>query len=158
MGKWPHLKRLSRIWLDRPVFFITVCTCNRRRVLAEDAVVSILRHEWHTARIRHGWLVGRYVVMPDHVHFFCAEAPEGSRHPLSRFVGCWKEWSAKTSCRTLFLDAPLWQERFFDHALRSDESYSQKWAYVRDNPVRAGLAESWEEWPWQGFVDFDAPK
>ena len=33
----------------------------------------------------------------------------------------------------------LWQPGFFDHLLRNDESYSQKWEYVRENPVRAGL-------------------
>ena len=31
------------------------------------------------------------------------------------------------------------QEGFFDHLLRSYESYAQKWEYVRENPVRAGL-------------------
>jgi putative transposase len=48
--------------------------------------------------------------------------------------------------------APFWQEGFFDHVLRSDESYSQKWNYVRENPVRAGLVKSVEEWPYQGEI------
>src|SRR5438067_9485211 len=37
--------------------------------------------------------------------------------------------------------------RIFDHLLRSEESYDQKWNYVRDNPVRANLAQSAAEWP-----------
>jgi len=45
---------------------------------------------------------------------------------------------------------PLWQPGFFDHVLRSDESYSQKWEYVRENPVRAGLVGRIDEWPYQG--------
>jgi len=45
---------------------------------------------------------------------------------------------------------PLWQPGFFDHVLRSDESYSQKWEYVRENPVRAGLVRRIDEWPYQG--------
>ena len=36
-------------------------------------------------------------------------------------------------------DHSLWQPGFFDHLLRNDESYAQKWEYVRENPVRAGL-------------------
>jgi hypothetical protein len=36
--------------------------------------------------------------------------------------------------------------------LRSSDSYSQKWAYVRENPVRAGLATAWEEWPFLGEI------
>ena len=46
----------------------------------------------------------------------------------------------------------LWQRRFFDHVLRSDESYAQKWNYVRDNPVRAGLVAKAEDWPYAGEI------
>jgi putative transposase len=50
----------------------------------------------------------------------------------------------------------LWQPGFFDHLLRNDESYSQKWEYVRLNPVRAGLVKRADEWPHQGeFVAID---
>ena len=50
------------------------------------------------------------------------------------------------------IPAPHWQKGFFDHVLRSDESYAQKWEYVRDNPVRAGLVKKWEDWPYWGEV------
>ena len=46
----------------------------------------------------------------------------------------------------------IWQEGFFDHILRSDESMAQKWEYVRDNPVRAGFVRLWTEWPFQGEI------
>ncbi len=48
---------------------------------------------------------------------------------------------------------PLWQREFFDHVLRSSESYSEKWNYVRDNPVRAGLVVSAEGWALAGEVE-----
>ena len=47
---------------------------------------------------------------------------------------------------------PVWQRRFFDHVLRSDESYAQKWNYVRENPVRAGLVTNAEDWPYAGEI------
>jgi hypothetical protein len=47
---------------------------------------------------------------------------------------------------------PYWQEGFFDHVLRSSESYSEKWSYVRMNPVRAGLCAEPEQWPYQGEI------
>ena len=50
--------------------------------------------------------------------------------------------------------SPLWQPGFFDRALRNDESYSQKWEYVRANPVRAGLVARADEWPYQGELVF----
>jgi len=42
--------------------------------------------------------------------------------------------------------------RFFDHLLRNNESYAQKWEYVRENPVRAGLVHCSEDWSYQGEI------
>ena len=51
---------------------------------------------------------------------------------------------------------PLWQPGFFDHVLRNDESYGEKWRYVRENPVRAGPVPRADDWPYQGeFVFID---
>jgi putative transposase len=47
---------------------------------------------------------------------------------------------------------PVWQRGFFDHVMRSAESYSQKWDYVRENPVRAGLVRDADEWPYSGEI------
>jgi len=53
---------------------------------------------------------------------------------------------------TLGFQKPHWQEGFFDHLLRSHDSYSEKWDYVRMNPVRAGLSRTPEAWPYQGEI------
>jgi REP element-mobilizing transposase RayT len=170
---------LERVWLESPVYFVTVCTQQRRPILASVAVADILTGEWRAAHQRHGWLVGRYVIMPDHVHFFCAA--EHRAKTLSVFVGAWKEWTTKRIARELgpavaagadrgaaagtMNDKPrspraattkgharLWQREFFDHVLRSAESYAQKWEYVRQNPVRASLTTRAEDWPFQGDI------
>jgi hypothetical protein len=47
----------------------------------------------------------------------------------------------KRSMSVALKSPQLWQPGFFDHILRSDESYAEKWNYVRDNPVRAGLVD-----------------
>jgi REP element-mobilizing transposase RayT len=152
-----HLRRLDRVWIPNAVYFVTACTHDRRPVLASQPVADVLRQKWATASTRHRWRIGRYVIMPDHVHFFCMEQPGGAKQALAVFMNRWKEWTAKGACRVLNLAPPFWQKQFFDHVLRHDESYAEKWAYVRENPVRAKLVECWEDWPWQGFVDFDSP-
>ena len=92
-----------------------------------------------------GAAVGRYVLMPDHIHLFVRLSPDLS---LPQWVR-----NLKRSISTRIVEhAPHWQEGFFDHLLRSKESYSQKWAYVRENPVRAGLAAWHENWPYQGEI------
>ena len=48
--------------------------------------------------------------------------------------------------------SPHWQKGFFDHVLRSGESYSQKWDYVREHPVRGRLVMDWREWQFLGEI------
>jgi putative transposase len=146
-----HLRRLERVWLDHPIYFVTTCTFRRRPILASKRVAGILIDEWHCARDRHGWAIGRYVIMPDHVHFFCSAEHDAKRLPAS--MRAWKQWTSKRIKTEENFTGALWQEEFFDHVLRSNESYSQKWEYVCENPVRAGLVASADEWEWQGEID-----
>lgn len=89
--------------------------------------------------------------MPEHVHFFCAA--ELNAKPLPKFMQLWKQWTSKRLVRELKIKGVIWQEEFFDHVLRSSESYDQKWNYVRDNPLRAGLVERVDDWPFQGAIE-----
>ena len=82
-----HLRRLDRVWLPDAVYFVTACTRDRRSLLAQEAAAAVLRREWASASARHGWLIGRYVIMPDHVHFFCAEQGGGAQRDLAAFMG-----------------------------------------------------------------------
>jgi putative transposase len=58
----------------------------------------------------------------------------------------------KALLRAAGASPPLWQREFFDHVLRSNERYESKWLYVRENPVRDGLAKTADEWPYGGEI------
>ena len=120
-------------------------------MLADASTADILVDGWRAAPDLFGWCVGRYALMPDHVHFFAARCVDEAR-TLSVFVGSWKSWTRKEIRSTVH--PPFeWQREFFDHLLRSTESYAQKWEYLRMNPVRAGLVASADEWPYQGEIE-----
>lgn len=89
--------------------------------------------------------------MPDHVHLFCSS--ELNAKPLPHFMQAWKQWTSKRIAKHLGITAGIWQPEFFDHVLRSSESYSQKWDYVRENPFRASFVKDADEWPWQGEIE-----
>jgi len=147
-----HLQRLDSIFpsIKSVVFFVTVCTHHREPVLAAPAVTEVLVGALKDSLVDHGWMVGRYVVMPDHVHFFASPCGDNAKR-LSSFVGFWKR-STATTIRKRTLPSFAWQREFFDHLLRNDESYARKWEYVRLNPVRAGLVADAQEWPYQGEI------
>ena len=151
MDERQQLERCERMWMEEPVFYISTCAKDRRMVLSTPSAVNLLVEEWRLARKRHGWSVGRYLIMPDQVHFFCAA--DISARPLSQWLQIWKEWTAKRLVRHLGMEGSLWQPDFSRDLLHSLESYSQKWKSLLDQPVRANLAASGEDWPWQGEIE-----
>ncbi len=146
-----HLRRLANVFLPSPIYYITGCVGNRAPVLANPRPAEILVQTWCEAPVIHGWLIGRYQIMPDHIHFFTAAGGREGKD-LSRFMGDWKRWT-KRQLRASGLRGFDWQDEFFDHVLRSSDSYSAKWEYVRMNPVRAGLVATPDEWPYQGEIE-----
>ena len=93
------------------------------------------------------WLVAFYLIMPDHIHLFCA--PNGEDHTLERWISFWK----RRLRRQLRTPEALFQAHSFHHRLRRDENYSEKWEYVRRNPVRAGLVSHPDQWTYQGILN-----
>jgi putative transposase len=141
----PRLGRLQWLYTSTPVYFLTSCTVQRSGILANPEMHDTFAQQASTR----GVFVGRYVIMPDHIHLFAAFAPQAPH--VSEWMKALKRTLAKT-LRDRGRRGACWQKGFFDHVMRSAESYSQKWLYVRENPVRAGLVSDPEDWPYQGEI------
>jgi putative transposase len=148
--KKPRLRRLEQIFVRSPIYFVTACSARRRRILAAKAI--------HRAFVQfaedgpeHGAWIGAYVLMPDHFHLFVAVDDE--RVMLAEWMKSLKNTLSKT-LRSNSVAPPHFQKGFFDHLLRGPESYTEKWHYVRENPVRAGLVKHWEDWPFCGEISW----
>jgi len=131
-----------------PVYFVTICASKRKRLFANEMVHAAFCEFSARGQREHGIAVGRYVLMPDHIHLFLCVPPEFN---LAQWVRMLKLALGR---RLIQLEhhPGFWQRGFFDHMLRSAESYAKKWAYVRENPVRAGLVAKAEDWPYQGEI------
>jgi putative transposase len=105
-----HLRRLNRVWIDGPIYFITTCTFKRRPILASKQAAQVLVDEWQNAHDRHGWAIGRYVIMPDHVHFFCSAELDAKALPA--FMQAWKQWTSKRMARELKLSGTVCRKSF----------------------------------------------
>ncbi len=133
-AKGVHIQLAGPNWV-----FLTVCTEKRERWLAQASVQRALHDIW--LRSAQAWLVSDYLLMPDHLHLFCA--PHDLKFEIERWMAFWKDRFAKHH-------APVgtFQRGGFHHRLRDGESYAAKWRYVRENPVRHGLVERPEDWPY----------
>jgi REP element-mobilizing transposase RayT len=139
------------VWLPQErevVYFVTLCVMDRRPVLGNAAAFYAL--EIAVSKLTH-WHVYAAVLMPDHLHLLAAPSERDER--IGNFSGAIKKWMR----RELAGEAPCspdwqWQPGCFDRLLRTNESAQAKWEYMRENPVRAGLVERWEDWPYSiGF-------
>jgi putative transposase len=165
-GKPPRLPWVFQKY-DPPLYFVTMCTEGRRKLLANERVHRRLVEYGERGGAR-GAGLGRYVIMADHIHLFVrgaldfrlgvwvrglkrvvAAAVLGGRNSIQRDQINAAETAAST---TLGKRNTLWQRGFFDHVIRNSESYAQKWNYLRENPVRDGLVRVAEEWAFQGEI------
>src|SRR5262249_54101682 len=125
------------------IVFITVCTSGRVPWLANPEVHDCLVWIWRQAT---AWFVGRYVLMPDHVHMFAS--PGTPELPLKNWVTYWKSLFSKRHQDR----AHRWQSDYWDTTLRGVDRYEEKWNYALNNPVRKGLVANASDWPFQGEV------
>jgi putative transposase len=145
-GRPPRLEQIFQSY-DPPLFFVTACTLHRRKIEALDIANNAFRSYALRGLNEFNIAVGRYVMMPDHLHLFVRGGPDFA---LPKWMNGLKR--AVSMALKPRMISPIWQPGFFDHVLRSNESYSEKWEYVRNNPVRHALVRVSDDWPYQGEI------
>ena len=130
------------LWIDpaKADYFVTIA-CKRRgkNQLAHPVIANGIFETVKHRNAREIWYAHLALLMPDHVHLLLAFPLTEKR--VHTIVSKWKEWTA----RTLKIE---WQRDFFEHRLRKEESRREKADYILTNPVRAGLVEKAEDWPY----------
>jgi REP element-mobilizing transposase RayT len=115
------------------ILFITLCIKPRIPTLANVRFHHVFLDACVDAD---QWLVGRYLIMPDHIHLFTSPASKESCT-----VTRWNTYLKERMTKKLNPNW-TWQSDCWDTQMRTAGHYQEKWNYVRDNPVRSGLAGS----------------
>jgi REP element-mobilizing transposase RayT len=137
-----HPSRIP-VWLrcdQTVVYFVTICVADRKPVLANKEAFNAFKL---AASKLEDWRVLAAVLMPDHLHVIVAPTKDRETK-LGNFSGALKRWM-----REELKASWKWQPVCFDRPLRSGESLHDKWLYVQENPVRAGVVQRWEDWPYR---------
>ena len=125
-------------------YHLVLSTYKELPLLASADVVESCLDRLQQAAGRHRFQVLAYCFMPTHLHLLILGS-DGSR--LLPFVKYFKQGSS-FDCRG---EAPqLWQRSFYDRVLRVEEDLEGVARYVWGNPVRAGIADDWEKYPFSG--------
>ena len=133
-------RRLRSLLQEPATFFVTTSTLNNRRLFNNASRLASVENILITyAKNKNVQLIA-YVIMPSHLHFI-AFFPDGGPQ-LSSFMH-----SLKGGIRnTLFGNRKIWQNRFDDLQLKSEEQFRIKLNYIHNNPVKAGLSKIPEDW------------
>jgi len=92
------------------------------------------------------YLLDEWVIMPNHVHLILWPMPN---HTLSEILRSRKRHTARQANIMLARTGEtFWQHESYDHWIRNDAEKSSIRSYIRNNPVKAGLCQSAEAWPW----------
>ena len=143
MDRLPQRKRLCHTpptgVRNSSVFFLTVC-CAKRGIaqLDRSEIFAAMTDAVEHYMARDKWWMTLFLALPDHGHAVVSFQEAAG---MDKVVRDWKRFIAKAT-------GVMWQDGFFEHRVRSPESANEKWHYIRLNPVRKGLVENPEDWPY----------
>ncbi len=132
------------------VFFVTIAAYGKSRPFDDhrvcEAVLAVLRAETPA----YGCAEHTYCLMPDHLHVLTVAYRDGAS--VTIWLERFKDKSTRVAWEAGWAGKP-WQPRWYEHALRREDDLLTVAEYMLANPVRAGLVEAAEDWPWSGHVE-----
>jgi len=140
----PRIPRFEYVGLH--AYSLTICTQDRHSAFGDAILAKSVCTQFLHIGVDYGFEIIVHCVMPDHAHALVQGLREDSC--FVKFVSMFKQRSAYA-----YRSANghrLWQEGFFDHVLRDDESLLGVAAYIVNNPIRAGLCRTLAEYPFLG--------
>ncbi|MBI4643592.1 MAG: transposase [Deltaproteobacteria bacterium] len=115
-------------------------------ILSKDErkiVLDTIKH-FHKSR----YLVTTAVIMPNHVHLMLKPVVSESEadFSVSKILQGIKGFSAWTINKSRGTKGALWIEESYDRIVRDYDEFLEKWNYIRENPVKAGLVQAPENY------------
>lgn len=140
--------------------FITVVTYKRNKILLKN--IEKLRNSFKKAKTKYQFEIFGMVVLPDHFHIILK--PEIANE-FSKIIGSIKSSFTKTidkdyidnnisTSRIKRREKGVWQRRFYEHTIRSEEELHSYLDYIHYNPVKHGYAKNVRDWEFSSFHKF----
>lgn len=125
-------------------YFITITVDGRQQIFKNDKLALIFKRYLEDLELQGEiqWL--SWVIMPDHFHGLL-KLHKGN---LSHTIKLLKGRVARDLNIQRGRSGKVWQEGFYDHALRKHEAVQPIVDYIVYNPVRAKLVSTPNQWPW----------
>ncbi len=93
--------------------------------------------------------LGAFVVMPDHYHAVIVPETNSSLPQVMKSFG---SYTARKANKIRQSGGQFWQRGYYDRAIRKTEDINAIFEYIHHNPVRRGLVQTAEEWPYSSLA------
>jgi putative transposase len=139
---------LKRYQEARELHFLTFSCYRRQPLLASPQAMHQFEVALEWSRRHYSFYVIGYVVMPEHVHLLVTEPERGT---LASAVQAIKQSVAR---RLIGNRQHFWQARYYDFNVWTRNKRIEKLKYIHRNPVKRGLVEKPEDWPWSSYRNY----
>ncbi|MGC9523529.1 MAG: REP-associated tyrosine transposase [Anaerolineae bacterium] len=117
--------------------------------LREERVAQMVAESLHYRQDK-VWDLLAYCLMPNHLHIVFTPLVDSDGHcpTATAIMQSFKGYTAHKANVLLHRQEAFWQHESYDHWVRDEDELARIITYVINNPVKAGLVEHWEDWPW----------
>jgi len=126
-------------------YFITACAHMQQNLFQRDQVARLMAATLLKYRDAGEFELHEYVVMPNHIHLLLSVKPE---QQLSRVIQLIKGGFSHSLRENGMVMRTVWERRYYDRRVRDANEFAEFAHYIRENPVRKGLVERAEDYPY----------
>ncbi|MBI3772502.1 MAG: transposase [Gammaproteobacteria bacterium] len=141
------------------IYFFTVNTYRRQRILTHPEVINALRKALRSVRAQHPFRIDALVILPDHLHALWT-LPPGDADYATRWSLIKRQVSQasrhlitheQNDSQKKRREIGFWQRRYWEHQIRNDTDFTRHVDYAHYNPVKHGLVAQVRDWPHSTF-------
>ena len=157
--------------MEGSIYYITSVTYNRLKIFTRPSFVILIIDSLNYYRYQYSCKLIGYVIMPDHIHLLIWPREEKAvtdfMRDFKRFtsgriarqakVENKKEWMEKfelAGFETERAEYKVWQDSFWEQSIYTEKFLTQKLDYIHLNPVRAGIVENTEAYPYSSYRNY----
>jgi REP element-mobilizing transposase RayT len=134
-----------------------------RKWLAESSVANLIKSSIHFLEQKEYELYA-YTIMPNHIHLIIKPIHEKNIgeniindkfiYTVTKIMKSFKMFTGREANKLLKRSGPFWQHESYDHVIRNNNDLFRITNYILNNPVKANLCDSQEDWPWN-YINLD---
>ena len=148
------MSNIRRYYIPNAIVFVTSVTNKRERIFLKRQSNELLLTTIESVRKEKYFELMAFVILPDHFHFLIKMPDETNNFSKilqlikGRFTNNFKISQGITD------SISIWQKRFWDHIIRSEQDLKNHLDYIHWNPLKHGLVDEPEKWFWSSYSNW----